>query len=174
MLNRFFTLFILLLIGLSTHLYGQSSKDLEEVAYYYFSNNDYKKAYELYDKLNAKKPKEIDYKFKLGYCCLYYAEKKKRAIDIFEDLKKNGSKDIELDIDYYLGKAYHVNYRFSDAIKSLEAYLALVNKKPKEDDKLFIEDAKKVINNCNSGIKLIDKQVKADIINIGAPITEAL
>lgn len=170
MLNRFFTLFILLLIGLSTHLYGQSSKDLEEVAYYYFSNNDYKKAYELYDKLNAKKPKEIDYKFKLGYCCLYYAEKKKRAIDIFEDLKKNGSKDIELDIDYYLGKAYHVNYRFSDAIKSLEAYLALVNKKPKEDDKLFIEDAKKVINNCNSGIKLIDKQVKADIINIGAPI----
>lgn len=170
MLNRFFTLFIILLIAITTQISGQSSKDLEEEAYYYFSNKDYKKAYDLYDKLNAKKPKEIDYKFKLGYCCLYYAEKKKRAIDIFEDLKKNTSKDIERDIDYYLGKAYHVNYRFNDAIKSLETYLSLVNKNPTEYDKFFIEDAKKVIKNCNSGIVLIDNQVKADISNIGAPI----
>ncbi|MBN8692522.1 MAG: PD40 domain-containing protein [Bacteroidetes bacterium] len=149
---------------------AQSSKEIEEEAFYFFSNKDYKKAYELYDKLSAKNPKEIDYKFKLGYCCLYYPEKKSRAIEIFEDMKKTGKiKDLK-DIDYYLGKAYHVNYRFQDAIKTLETYISSVGSKAKEDDKFFIEDAKNVIKNCNNGIELIDKKIQAEIINIGPPI----
>lgn len=149
---------------------AQSSKEIEEEAFYFFSNKDYKKAYELYDKLSAKNPKEIDYKFKLGYCCLYYPEKKIRAIEIFEDMKKTGKpKDIK-DIDYYLGKAYHVNYRFQDAIKTLETYIDAVGAKVKDDDKFFVEDAKAIIKNCNNGIELIDKKVQADITNIGPPI----
>lgn len=146
---------------------AQSSKEIEEEAYNNFSNKDYKKAYELYDKLSAKSPKELDYKFKLGYCCLFYPEKKKRAIEIFEDIKNTKKTK---DIDYYLGKAYHVNYRFNDAIKTLELYLAQAEKKPKEYDKLFIEDAKHIIKNCSSGIELIDKKVQADITNLGGPI----
>lgn len=164
--NRYLQLFVLFLL-LSVNSFSQSSKELEEEAYVNFSNKDYKKAYELYDKLSAKNPKTIDYKFKLGYCCLFYAEKKKRAIEIFEDIKRlNKTKDI----DYYLGKAYHVNYRFKDALASFETYLASVSKKPKEDDKFFIDDAKLVIKNCNNGIELIDKKVQADITNIGSPI----
>lgn len=155
----------------SLQINAQSSKELEEEAYYHFANKDYKKAYDLYDKLSAKNPNEIDYKFKLGYCCLFYAEKKKRAIEIFEGIKnEKKNKEIERDIDYYLGKAYHVNYRFSDAIKSLEAFLAKVGSKPKEDVKLFAEDAKHIIINCKNGIELIDKKVQADITNIGGPI----
>lgn len=150
-------------------LQAQSNKDLEEEAYYYFNNKDYRKAYELYDKLYTKNPKDLDYKFKLGYCCLFYPEKKDRAIQIFEDIKANNSKKSK-DIDYYVGKAYHVNYRFSDAIKSFEAYLATIGNKVSDDDKLFVEDARHVIKNCNSGIELIDKKVQADITNVGSPI----
>lgn len=157
------------LLFLATGLVAQSNKDLEEEAYYYFSNKDFKKAYELYDKLYSKNPKDLDYKFKLGYCCLFYPEKKDRAIQIFEDIKANNSKKSK-DIDYYVGKAYHVNYRFTDAIKSFEAYLATIGNKVSDDDKLFVEDAKQTIKNCNNGIELIDKKVQADITNIGAPI----
>lgn len=176
MSNRFLSLLVVLLLSVFARVNGQSSKELEEEAYYQFTNKDYKKAYELYDKLSAKNPKEIDYKFKLGYCCLYYAEKKKRAVEIFEEIKKGKlTKDIERDIDYYLGKSYHVNYRFNDAVTTLEAYLNKMGSKAKDDDKIFIEDAKHIIQNCKNGIELIDKQVKADISNIGSPInTEEL
>ena len=167
MQNRFLQLFVLFLFAFSFASYAQSSKELEEEAYYHFSNKDYKKAYELYDKLSAKNPKEVDYKFKLGYCCLFYPEKKGRAVEIFEGLK--GDKKNK-DINYYLGKAYHVNYRFQEAIKTLEAYLASVGSKPKDDEKFFIDDAKRIVKNCNNGIELIDKKIQADISNIGGPI----
>lgn len=170
MQNGRYLLSFLFVMMCAFFLKAQSSKEIEEEAFYFFSNKDYKKAYELYDKLNAKNPKEFDYKFKLGYCCLFYPEKKSRAIDIFEDMKKTGkAKDLK-DIDYYLGKAYHVNYRFQDAIKTLETYLASVGSKVKDEDKFFIEDAKNVIKNCNNGIELIDKKIQAEIINIGQPI----
>jgi len=170
MQNRFVRIFVLFLLACcSSGLHSQSNKELEEEAYFYFSNKDYKRAYELYDKLYAKNPKDFDYKFKLGYCCLFYPEKKARAVEIFEDIKRTEKKAAR-DIDYYVGKAYHVNYRFTDAIKSLEAYLAIVGNKPKDDDKLFVEDAKQTIKNCSNGIALIDKKVQADIANIGPPI----
>ncbi len=169
MQNRFRKIFVLFLLFCASGLFSQSNKDLEEEAYYYFNNKDFKKAYELYDKLYNKNPKDLDYKFKLGYCCLFYPEKKDRAIQIFEDIKANNSKKSR-DIDYYVGKAYHVNYRFSDAIKSFEAYLALIGSKVSEDDKLFVEDAKQTIKNCSNGIELIDKKVQADITNLGSPI----
>jgi hypothetical protein len=170
MQNRSVIVFVLfLLVCYTTKLHSQSNKELEEEAYFYFNNKDFKKAYELYDKLYAKNPKDLDYKFKLGYCCLFYPEKKSRAVEIFEDIKKNDSKKSR-DIDYYVGKAYHVNYRFQDAIKSLEAYLAVIGNHPKEDDKLFVEDAKQTLKNCANGIELIDKKVQADITNLGAPI----
>lgn len=169
MQNRFQWIFVLFLFLTSICSYSQSNKEMEEAAYFYFNNKDYRKAYELYDQLYAKSPKDLDYKFKLGYCCLFYAEKKSRAIEIFEDIKKNNSKKTQ-DIDYYLGKAYHVNYRFSDAIKTLETYIASLGSKVKDEEKLIIEDAKQTIKNCNSGIELIDKKVQADISNIGSPI----
>lgn len=169
MQNRFRKIFVLFLLLCSFGLFSQSNKELEEEAYYYFNNKDYKKAYELYDKLYTKNPKDLDYKFKLGYCCLFYPEKKDRAILIFEDIKANNSKKSK-DIDYYVGKAYHVNYRFSDAIKSFETYLAMIGSKVSDDDKLFVEDAKQTIKNCNNGIELIDKKVQADITNLGSPI----
>src|SRR5574343_549974 len=159
-------LFTLLLALMPIAVISHSSKEIAVEAVYYFTNKDYKKAYDLYDKLNAKNPKELDYKFRLGYCCLYYPEKKKRAIEIFEEIKK-GKKT--KDIDYYLGKAYHVNYRFQDAVKELDAYIASVTK-PKEEDKIFIEDAKQIIKYCQNGIELIDKKVQADITNLGTTI----
>jgi tetratricopeptide (TPR) repeat protein len=169
MQNGILKVFVLFLFFCSANMYSQSNKEMEEEAYYFFSNKDFKKAYELYDKLYNKNPKDLDYKFKLGYCCLFYPEKKDRAIVIFEDIKANNSKKSK-DIDYYVGKAYHVNYRFSDAIKSFEAYLATIGNKVSDDDKLFVEDAKQTIKNCNNGIELIDKKVQADITNIGSPI----
>ncbi|MBK7818815.1 MAG: tetratricopeptide repeat protein [Sphingobacteriaceae bacterium] len=52
-----------------------------------FEAKDYVKAYDAYDKLNAKYPKDFDFKFKLGLCCLKFTEKKARAVEVFEGIK---------------------------------------------------------------------------------------
>lgn len=141
--------------------------DLKEEADYFFENKDYKKAYDDYDKLLAQNRKSVDFQFRLGYCCLFYPEKKLRAIEIFEDLKRTQK---SADVNYYLAKAYHLNYRFDDAIASYNAYLSSVGPKIKEEDKPLVEDAKLGLMNCENGKELVAKKVIADIKNIGAPV----
>jgi tetratricopeptide (TPR) repeat protein len=143
------------------------NKDIQEEAAIAFDSKDYKKAYELYDKLYTQVPKNFEYKFRLGYSSLYYPEKKARAIEIFEDIKRT---DKSPDADYYLAKAYHINYKFDQAIASYDAFVAAKGTKIKEEDKPFIADAKLGVMNCNNGKELIAKKIVADIKNIGAPI----
>lgn len=160
-------LFILFVFNLLTLISFSQEKELKEEAAYSFDNKDYRKSYELYDKLYTQFPKNLDYKFRLGYSSLYYPEKKSRAVEIFETLK---TVDKSAEADYYLAKAYHFNYRFDDAIKSYNDYLTLKGSKVKADDKLLYEDAKIGIINCENGKELIAKKVIADIKNIGAPL----
>lgn len=168
MQSKLASLLIFLLCLSIVPAYSQSTKELEEEANYYLVNKEYSKAYDLFDKLNAKNPKVLDYKFKLGYCCLFYPEKKARAIEIFEDIKRTEKKST--DVDYYLGKAYHVNYRFNDAIGYFESYINSLGGKVKQEDEAIYEDAVLSLEYCKNGIVLIQKHVKADIINVGPPI----
>jgi tetratricopeptide (TPR) repeat protein len=158
----------LCLIGtiLTVKTFGQS-KNLKEEAAYYFDVKDYKKSYDLYNQLYTQSPKNLDYKFRLGYSAIRYPEKKIRSIEIFEELKKV---DKDVDMNYYLGKAYHINQRFDDAINLYNVYLTAKGSKIKEDDKLLVEDAKLGILNCNNGKELIAKKIIANIKNIGSPL----
>lgn len=157
---------LLMLLFISVSVQAQK-KNLEEEAAYYFDIRDFKKAYFDYDKLFSKNPKNVDYQLRLGMCCLNYPEKKARAIEIFEDLKRTQKSP---DTYYYLAKAYHINYRFEDAINSYNAYIASMTGKIKEDDKAMLEDAKLGLLNCENGKQLIEKKVFADIQNLGAPV----
>jgi hypothetical protein len=143
-------------------------KDLKAEAEFHYENRDFKRAYELYDKLSAQNPKSLEYKYRLGVSSINYPEKKVRSIDIFEELKKT---DKSPEIDYYLGKAYHINYRFDDALSAYNNYLeAMHGVKQKDEDNALIKDATLSIANCNNGKLLISQKVIADIKNIGLPI----
>jgi tetratricopeptide (TPR) repeat protein len=166
MINRF-TVYVIFLF-FSIGALAQTNREMEQEADALFQSKDFKKAYDLYDKLYTKSPKNFDYKSKLAYCCLYYTEKKARAIELFEDIKRVNKIDAA-DVDLYLGKAYHLNYRFAEGIKYYEEYIAS-KPKPKEIDKLFIGQAVLGIMNCKSGLDLLEKKVKCDITNIGPPI----
>lgn len=155
-----------LIFFISMAVIGQN-KDINEDADYYFDMKDYKRAYELYDRLYTLNPKNLDYKFRVGYSALHYPEKKARAIEIFEDIKRT---DKAIIVDYYLAKAYHVNYRFDDAIKFYDSFKEVKDKKLIEEYKEFIADANLGIVNCNNGKELMSKKIIADIKNIGAPV----
>lgn len=143
-------------------------KDLKDDAAFFYDNKDFKKAYELYDKLCSQNPKNLEYKFRLGVSSINYPEKKARAIDIFEELQKVDSSP---EINYYLGKAYHINYRFDEALTYYEKYLSMKQgAKLKDEDKALVQDATLGVANCNNGKELISQKVIADIKNIGLPI----
>ena len=169
-----FSLTLLLTIYANHGLRAQalSKGELEEEAYHAFGIGEYPHAYTLFDQLSAKYPKEFDYRFRLGIVCLHYPEKKERAIEIFSEMKKESKGS---DIDYYLGKAYHHNYKFKEAVPFLQAYIAAKEGTKKKEEIELLADAKHTIENCDHGIFLIDNKITADIINIGRPInTEAL
>lgn len=164
---RHFKFLLSVLISFISIAVTAQNKDVQAEAAYYFDSKDYKKAYELYDKLYTQVPKNFDYKFRLAYSSLFYPEKKARAVELFEDIKKT---DKSPDVDYYLAKAYHVNYKFDEAIKSYESYITIKGTKLSKEDQAFIEDSKLGIINCTNGKELIAKKIIADIKNIGAPI----
>lgn len=165
-MRKFKFLLSFFILFASTYMVAQN-KDEQREADYYFNIKDYKKSYELYDKLYSQAPKNDEFKFRLGYSSLFYPEKKARAIELFEDIKRT---DKSPDIDYYLAKSYHANYRFDEAIKSYNLFIDAKGKKISEEDAAFIADAKLGIENCTNGKELISKKIVADIKNIGAPI----
>lgn len=145
---------------------AQNKADMIESAQYYFENQEYDKAYDLYDKLSTKNPKDQEFKFRLGLCCLNYPEKKQRAIEVFTDLKQTSK---TTDAAFYLGKAYHANYMFDKAITELEEF-KMNNKNSSKEEKRLNDEATVLINNCKSAKSLIENKVEANFKNLGSPI----
>ncbi len=139
----------------------------EEKAYNALNDHDYALAYNLFDKLYAKYPKNFDYKFKLGFCCLNYPEKKQRALEMFQEIRKENK---SLEADYYLAWAYHINYKFDRAIGILDTIVQIVTKDEKKMDKEMFVNCKHILQNCKNGKLLIDNKVICEILNLGAPI----
>ncbi|MEO6305986.1 MAG: hypothetical protein ABIP51_22760, partial [Bacteroidia bacterium] len=153
---------------LSAAAQTKTKKEMEEDAYNALNDEDYATAYVKFDELSNRYPKEFDYKLKLGISCLRNPERKERATEIFTEIKKDYPKFI--DADYFLGKAYHLNYKFDDAIAILENFVKERASSIKKEDKAIVEDAKLIITNCKNGKMLIDNKVIADIVNLGPPI----
>jgi len=157
----------LVLLLFSGYTKAQSKSTLEDQGYDALNTQQYVKAYEIFDKLHSRYPKEIDYQFKLGICCLNYAEKKDRAIEIFKDMK---TKYKTLEVEVYLGKAYHRNYKFDDGINTLRPLVDLLTKSARKEDKALLDEVNLTIMNCENGKYLMQNKIFADIKNVGAPV----
>jgi len=157
---------ILLMFSLLGLVKGQSKSDMIEEAQYYFENKNYEKAYYVYDKLNAKAPKDLDFKFKLGICCLNFPEKKARAIELFEDIRKVSK---TYDAPFYLGKAYHLNYKFEEAIKEFEEF-KLNNRNSTKIEKQQNEEANTLIKNSRAALIIKEQPSLGRVENLGGNI----
>lgn len=73
----------------------------------------------VYKKLMEKDPKNSDYPYKAGLCVLFTDRDKKEAIKYLELASERKS---DPDVDYYLGKAYHLNLKLDEALISFEKY----------------------------------------------------
>lgn len=105
--------------------------------------------------------------YKIGECYMHGDEKQK-SIRYYQKAIKLNYK-VNPDIHYKLGRAFHVNYRFDEAIEEYETYRK--NLSP-EDAREKSESISKVISECNNAKALIKDSVRVFIDNVSELNTE--
>jgi hypothetical protein len=148
-----FIFLLLILVGFTTaRLTAQtafgSEAELKAQAAKLFDDDQFEEAYPLYAQLASLYNKDPNYNFRLGVCMLYASEDKEKPIPFLELAAKYP--DVDKEVFFYLAKAYHLNYRFDDAIKQYQAYQKVASG-PKAE-KLQVA---RQIEMCKNGKKLL-------------------
>ncbi len=166
---RYKSLYIILFLFISGFVQSQSDfknpQEYAKQANKLFEAGEFQKAYPFYQTLRSNDTKNPDYNFRLGVCMMFSeTEDKARPIYYFDIALKNNIKDNR--IYYYLGRAYHNNYRFAEAKRTYIQY-----KEKAKEKKVRSFDIERRIQECNNGIALlshikllyvVDKQLVKD------------
>jgi hypothetical protein len=145
------TLLFLMLVGLCP-AFSQNSSSIDGIkteATKLFEEEDYSKAYKLYSQLVANFPKDPEYNYKLGVCMIYSEPDKKKCLPYLQFASRN-TNDETKDVSFYLGRAYHINYLFDEAIKNYNAYKQTGSSARQK--KLGVD---REIKACNNGKRLL-------------------
>ncbi|MBA2611629.1 MAG: PD40 domain-containing protein [Bacteroidetes bacterium] len=134
---RFYTLFnvllpelkivkktiVLLTLIISCPVFSQnvSIEDIKKEANKLFEDDEFTKAYKLYAQLVSNYPKDPEYNFKLGVCMIYSEPDKMKCLP-YLNFANSHADEAPKEVKFYLGKAYHINYRFDEAIKYYNEY----------------------------------------------------
>ena len=143
----------LFLIGFSIYTEAQSDinsqDELKKKANEYFEKQEYSSALPLYSQLVSIYRGDPDYNLKFGIC-LIYADRRDNTKPI-KFLELAASKpDVDVSVYYYLGLAYHNNYRFTEAIKEYNLY-----KEKASNSKVAKLDVDRQIDICNNAKELL-------------------
>jgi hypothetical protein len=144
---------LLLLISIwgSFSVFAQENEtQLKSKADNLFQNQDYVAATPAFLQLLALQPRSAEYNYKYGTCLVFNGRKKQDAIKYLQFATSTGNVDNEA--FYYMGKAFHLNYQFEEAIKFYNLY------KNKSAGKTNPElDVDRQIEMCENGRKLLKK-----------------
>lgn len=140
----------------------KSETELKKKADELFLEGEYVQAYPLYSQLLSLYPKDHFYNFRFGACVIYADKDKEKAIKYLEYAVSKA--DIDVEAYFFLGKAYHINYRFDDAIKAYSTFKTKAgNKKRKllnpEREIEMCENGKKLLSNITDIIVVEKKEV---------------
>ena len=93
----------------------------------YFSAGAYLKAFPLYSQLVSLYPNHAEYTYKFGACAIYGDADKTKAVRYLNAAIAKSVNDP--DVYFFLGRAYHLNYQFKDAITAYENYVRYAGEK---------------------------------------------
>ncbi|MBO7477588.1 MAG: PD40 domain-containing protein, partial [Salinivirgaceae bacterium] len=141
--------------------YSQSERKLLKTANSFFETGRYEKALPIYVKLDSVID-DINLRYQIGLCYLKSRYEQDKAVGYLEEASVSAGTLIPLDVIWYLGDAYHVVYRFDDAIKEYNKYISLTAKNDKADiNKL--NHCKRMLAICRNAIEITEIPYKVDI-----------
>ncbi|MBI3509922.1 MAG: PD40 domain-containing protein [Bacteroidetes bacterium] len=113
-----------------------------------FEAEDYVAAMPLYSGLLANDKEDPGLNYRYGVCVLFASSDKDQALSFLEKASK--SPGVEPDVWYYLGRAYHLNYQFDQAIVAYSKFKTVAGEKKSE--KLQVDNQ---IAMCKTGKKML-------------------
>ena len=126
----------------------------------YFESEQYYQALESYLDANSFNPDNAELNFKIGDCYLNSVQKNKSLKYFLKASELNHS--VNKKIEYFIGKGYHLNGKYKEAITHYKLYKSNLLPNQLED----VEDVSKRIKECNSALSIIDKPARAFIENL--------
>jgi hypothetical protein len=125
-----------------------SEEDVKKQAQKFFDAGDYTSALPLYSQLLSFYAKDANYNYRYGVCALEAGNDREKPISFLEFASRN--KEVNNNVFFYLGKAYHLNYRFSSALNAYNTYKI---KAPKAEQDKFLVDRQLAM--CRNGMELL-------------------
>ena len=149
-LRRFSLSFLLILsaLALNAQVDYEDEGELKKGAEKLFEEKKFIEASPLYSQLVSLYPKDPNYAYKYGACLIYASEDPKESLNFLEFAVSKP--EVDPQAYFYLGRAYHINFRFNQAISSYEKF------KLKAKGKTLKEfDADGMIQMCENGKTLL-------------------
>jgi epidermal growth factor receptor substrate 15 len=142
-----------------------------------FKNENFVEASKYYSQLLSFNMTNPDYNYRYGICLLTNSRKKNDAIKHLTFASKVA--DFDAEVFYYLGKAYHLDYNFNEAIKNYNLYISKVGSKENKDLQVDLqikmsENGKRLLSSANEVVVLNKQEIEDksffriyDLNNIG-------
>lgn len=156
-------IFLLLISGCPVFSQVKNEEDLKKQAAKAFDDEDYATGFKLYSTLVSNYPKDPEYNYRLGVCALLSESDKKKPI-LYLVIASKQEKEVEKEVFFYLGKAYHLNYQFDEALKYYSQYKQVgsssMQKKLQIDREIqCCKNAKRLLANVQELVILDKKQL---------------
>lgn len=113
---------------------------------------------ERYSQLLSLHPASVEYNYRYGACLVYAEADKEKALKHLRFAAANSGAPIE--VHYFLGKAYHLNYQFEEAIASYEKYKQLTG--GKRNAAYHVDLA---LRQCKNGLNLLSNIKDVKVLN---------
>lgn len=147
MKTRITGIFLALLLPFLVSAQG-GDQQLRQRAEGLFKEKRFSEAMPLYAQLVSLHPTDRDLSYRFGTCILHSAGDKERAIGFLKFATEDPSMTPKA--WYYLGRAYHLNYRFNDALAAYQRY-----KGTEEKRLLAAMPVDALEDQCRNGLKLL-------------------
>ncbi len=143
----------------------KEAKELLDKAEFNFDGKNYLDALAEFTQLYNYKPSDLYYKLMMGICLTYDPDQKQKAIEIIEQVKVTNPK-YNL-VNFYLGKAYAVNYQFDKAVNYFNMFLASATSEDASQKGLAMQ----MLDNCKNAKEILADTITQNTVkNIGYPI----
>jgi hypothetical protein len=147
---------ILIVLCICSAAFGQGDAQVRAKADALFNEEKFTEALPLYSQLISLQPSDPQLSYHYGTCLIFNGEDKSKAVGY---LKYAVTKDgVPASAWYWLGRAYHLDYQFKNALESYQNY------ETKADKKLIaVRPVDAFQKQCSNGQKLLSSLKEIDV-----------
>jgi outer membrane protein OmpA-like peptidoglycan-associated protein/tetratricopeptide (TPR) repeat protein len=161
----FSRLFLLLVLaGMCSYTAeAQSNRKLLRTGNKFFDRENYRAAIPYYEQVLANDPNNADALYYAGIS--YMTFDKEKAADYITRAQA-AKPNVDRDIEYWLGRIAHINYRFDDAVKHYQAYIPNIRKR----DDFRREEVAALIQHSRNAQKEVANPKDVFVKNLGGTV----